>query len=160
MPSVFVIAKTEKPPNFRPPARPPRLGRKQLRFDRGLSLPADFVEREAHADLAGRHQRLAAGFARRPEGAVAPVTGWVKWFWIERVFEATWQQCRVHWMRKALARFSRGQHTVVAAAIRQAFDQPDRRQAAETWRRAADQLRSRWPRLAELMDEREHDVLA
>ena len=34
---------------------------------------------------------------------------------IERVFEATWQRCRVHWMRNALAHVSRGQHTVVAA---------------------------------------------
>ena len=51
---------------------------------------------------------------------------------IERVFEATWQRCRVHWMRNALAHVSRGQHTVVAAAIRQAFDQPDRTSAGET----------------------------
>ena len=36
---------------------------------------------------------------------------------IARVFEATWQRCRVHWMRNALAHVSRGQHTVVAAAI-------------------------------------------
>jgi len=79
---------------------------------------------------------------------------------IARVFEATWQRCRVHWMRNALAHVSKGQHTVVAAAIRQAFDQPDRASAGETWRRVADQLRSRWPKLAELMDESEHDVLA
>ena len=54
---------------------------------------------------------------------------------IARVFEATWQRCRVHWMRNALAHVSRGQHTVVAAAIRQAFDQPDRTHAGETWRK-------------------------
>ena len=36
------------------------------------------------------------------------------------------QRCRVHWMRNALAHVSKGQHTVVAAAIRQAFDQPHR----------------------------------
>ena len=79
---------------------------------------------------------------------------------IERVFEATWQRCRVHCMRNALAHVSRGQHTVVAAAIRQAFDQPDRASAGETWRRVADQLRGRWPKLSDLMDESEHDVLA
>jgi putative transposase len=79
---------------------------------------------------------------------------------IGRVFEATWQRCRVHWMRNALAHVQRGQHTVVAAAIRQAFNQPDREQAGQTWRRVADQLRSRWPKLAGLMDETEHDVLA
>jgi putative transposase len=79
---------------------------------------------------------------------------------IARVFEATWQRCRVHWMRNALAHVSKGQHTVVAAAIRQAFDQPDHRQAGDTWRYVADQLRGRWPKLAELMDDSEHDVLA
>ena len=79
---------------------------------------------------------------------------------ISRVFEATWQRCRVHWMRNALAHVSKGQHTVVAAAIRQAFDQPDRKQAGDMWRHVADQLRGRWPRLADLMDDSEHDVLA
>ena len=77
-----------------------------------------------------------------------------------RVFEATWQRCRVHWMRNALAHVPRGQHTVVAAAIRQAFSQPDREQAGATWRHVADQIRPRWPKLAALMDESEHDVLA
>jgi transposase-like protein len=79
---------------------------------------------------------------------------------IERVFDATWQRCGVHWMRNALAHVSRGQHTVVAAAIRQAFDQPDRKKAGDTWRCVDDQLRPRWPKLAEQMDQREHDVLA
>jgi len=62
-------------------------------------------------------------------------------------------------MRNALAHVSRGQHTVVAAAIRQAFDQPDRASAGEMWRKVADQLRPRWPKVAELMDNSEHDVL-
>ncbi len=79
---------------------------------------------------------------------------------IARVFGATWQRCRVHWMRNALAHVSKGQHTVVAAAIRQAFEQPDRTHAAETWHRVADQVRPRWPKLADLMDASKHDVLA
>lgn len=74
--------------------------------------------------------------------------------------EATWQRCRVHWIRNALAHVSKGQHTVVAAAIRQAFEQPDRKHAGETWRHVAEQLRTRWPKLADLMDASEHDVLA
>ncbi len=46
----------------------------------------------------------------------------------------------------------KGQHTVVAvaAAIRQAFNQPDKKAAVETWRHVADQLRPRWPKLATL----------
>jgi transposase-like protein len=79
---------------------------------------------------------------------------------IAKTFGATWQRCRVHWMRNALAHVSKGQHTVVAAAIRQAFSQPDAVSASQTWRHVADQLRGRWPKLAGLMDESEHDVLA
>src|SRR5678815_1536876 len=79
---------------------------------------------------------------------------------ITRVLGATWQRCRVHWMRNALAYVPKGQHTMVAAAIRQAFLQPDAEAAHQTWRHVADQLRPRWPKLAALMDDSEHDVLA
>lgn len=79
---------------------------------------------------------------------------------IRRVFDATWQRCRVHWMRNALAHVPKGQHTVVSAAIRQAFNQPDQKGAVEVWRHVADQLRPRWPKLATLMEESEVDVLA
>lgn len=76
-------------------------------------------------------------------------------------------------MRNALAHAPKGQHTVVAAAIRQAFLQPDHKAASETWRHVADQLRGRWPKLGALMERAigtplvqgtmanaEHDVLA
>src|SRR5580700_5427357 len=79
---------------------------------------------------------------------------------ITRVLGASWQRCRVHWMRNALAHVPKGQHTMVAAAIRQAFLQTDADAAHQTWRHVADQLRPRWPKLATLMDDSEHDVLA
>jgi putative transposase len=79
---------------------------------------------------------------------------------IRRVIGATWQRCRVHFARNALAYMPRGQHAMVAAAIRQAFIQPDPKSAGETWRHVADQLRGRWPKLGVLMDESEEDVLA
>jgi len=49
---------------------------------------------------------------------------------IRRVFNASWQRCRVHWMRNALAHVPKAQTSMVAAALRQAFIQPDRGQAA------------------------------
>ena len=79
---------------------------------------------------------------------------------IAKVLGAAWQRCRVHWMRNALAHVPKGQHTMVAAALRQAFLQPDAEAARQTWRQVADQLRQRWPKLAALMDESESDVLA
>ena len=77
-----------------------------------------------------------------------------------KVLKATWQHCRVHWMRNALAHVAKGQHAMVAAALRQAFLQADQQAARQTWRQVADQLRPRWPKLANLMDESEHEVLA
>jgi putative transposase len=79
---------------------------------------------------------------------------------IRRVLGATWQRCRVHWMRSALAHVPKGQQSVVAAALRQAFLQADQAGARQVWRQVADQLRPRWPKLSALMDESEHDVLA
>jgi transposase-like protein len=79
---------------------------------------------------------------------------------ITRVLSASWQKCRVHWMRNALAHVPKSQHTMVAAAIRQAFLQLDAEAAHNAWRHVADQLRPRWPKLAALMDDSEHDVLA
>ena len=63
-------------------------------------------------------------------------------------------------MRNALAYVPKGQHTMVAAAIRQAFIQPDHDNAVQTWRHVADQLRVRWPKLGTFMDNAEADVLA
>ena len=79
---------------------------------------------------------------------------------ITRVLGATWQRCRVHAMRNALAYVPKRQHTMVAAAIRQAFIQPDHDNAVQTWRHVADQLRARWPKLGGFMDDAEADVLA
>ena len=79
---------------------------------------------------------------------------------ITRVMSATWQRCRVHFMRNALAHVPKAQTTVVAAAIRQVFLQPDHAQAVQSWRHVADQLRARWPKLGACMDGAEADVLA
>jgi putative transposase len=79
---------------------------------------------------------------------------------IGKVLHATWQRCRVHWMRNALAHVPKGQHSMVAAALRQAFLQADQDAARQAWRQLAGQLRPRWPKLAGLMDDSEHDVLA
>ena len=63
-------------------------------------------------------------------------------------------------MRNAPAHVLRSQTTVVAAAIRQAFVQPDHASATRTWRHAACQLRPRWPKLGTLVDGAEADALA
>src|SRR5712672_360455 len=79
---------------------------------------------------------------------------------IRRVFGAGWQRCRVHWMRNALAYVPKTQQSMVAAALRQAFLQPDRAQASAMLRHVADQLRPKWPKLAAFIDDSETDVLS
>ncbi len=63
-------------------------------------------------------------------------------------------------MRNALAHVPKGQTSMVAAAIRQVFLQPDHAAAVQSWRQVSDQLRTRWPKLGTCMDEAEVDVLA
>ena len=77
-----------------------------------------------------------------------------------RVLSATWQRCRVHFMRNVLAHAGRSGRRVVSAFIATAFAQNDAEAASQQWRRVADQLRPKVPKLATMMDDAEHDVLA
>ena len=79
---------------------------------------------------------------------------------IRRVFGATWQRCCAHWMRNALFYVAKIQQSIVAAALCQAFIQPDRAQASQTLRHVADQLRQKWPKLAAFIDNSETGVLS
>ena len=79
---------------------------------------------------------------------------------IRRVVGASWQRCRVHWMRNALSYVPKGQQSMVSAALRQAFIQPDRAGASQTLRHVADQLRAKWPKLGTFIDDSEADVLS
>jgi putative transposase len=77
-----------------------------------------------------------------------------------KVLGATWQRCRIHFFRSAMAHVGPSQRAMVAAAIRTAFAQESEEAAHRQWRQVADGLRERFRRLAELMDGAEHDVLA
>jgi putative transposase len=79
---------------------------------------------------------------------------------LAKVLAASWQRCRVHFMRNALAHVTKGQRLMVAAAIRTAFVQGDHENARAQWRQVADSLRKRFAKLAQLMDDAELDVLA
>jgi transposase-like protein len=79
---------------------------------------------------------------------------------VAKVLSSTWQRCRVHFMRNVLAHAGRQGRRVVSAFIATAFAQDDAEAAKTQWRRVADQLRPKVPKLAALMDEAEPDVLA
>jgi transposase-like protein len=79
---------------------------------------------------------------------------------VSRVFNATWQRCRVHFARNALAYAGRSGRRVVSAFIATAYAQETAEAAKVQWRKVADQLRPTVPKLAALMDSAEEDVLA
>lgn len=79
---------------------------------------------------------------------------------VAKVMTASWQRCRVHFMRNVLAHAGRSGRRVVSAFIATAFAQEDAEAARQQWRRVADQLRPKVPKLAALMDTAETDVLA
>ena len=79
---------------------------------------------------------------------------------VSKIFNATWQRCRVHFMRNVLAHAGKQGRRVASAFIGTAFAQDDAAAARAQWRQVADQLRPRVPKLANLMDEAETDVLA
>ena len=79
---------------------------------------------------------------------------------ITKILSATWQRCRVHFMRNATAHAGKAQRRIVSAWVGTAFAQDDAVAARKQWRHVADELRPRVPKLAALLDEAEADVLA
>lgn len=77
-----------------------------------------------------------------------------------RVFDATHQRCRVHWMRNALAHAPAKQRTAVAAMLKTIFAQETKAEALGQWNVVADALREKQPKLGALMDASREDVLA
>ena len=78
----------------------------------------------------------------------------------KKVLSTGWQRCRVHFMRNVLAHVAKEQKPVVAAAVRSIFVQPTQDEAQKEWRAVSDRLRPRFPKLSNLLDEAEPDVLA
>src|ERR1700723_1668510 len=79
---------------------------------------------------------------------------------VAKVLGASWQRCRVHFMRNALAHANKNGRRVVSAFIATAFAQGSPDAAGKQWRHVADHLRAKLPKLAVLLDEAEVDVLA
>ncbi len=79
---------------------------------------------------------------------------------VSKLLCASWQRCRVHFMRNALAHAGKSGRRVVSAFIATAFAQETPEAASQQWRSVADQVRSKLPKLATLMDDAEPDVLA
>jgi len=77
-----------------------------------------------------------------------------------RVFNATHQRCRVHWMRNALAHAPAKQRTAVVAMLKTIFAQESKAEAEAQWETVADALRAKQDKLGTFMDASRDDVLA
>jgi putative transposase len=64
---------------------------------------------------------------------------------VAKVLNATWQRCRVHFMRNALAHAGKSGRRVVSAFIATAFAQDYAEAAKAQWRKVADQLPPKVP---------------
>jgi putative transposase len=80
---------------------------------------------------------------------------------IEEVFlGASWQRCRVHFLRNLLSLVPKDGQGMVLAAVRLVFQQPDKTRAKEELRGLADRLQERLPRVSALLLEAEEEILA
>jgi putative transposase len=73
---------------------------------------------------------------------------------------ATWQRCRVHFMRNMLAHVPHGDKAMVAAAVRTIFAQPNHQAARQQLAEVVKAMHSRWPKAADLLALAEEEVLA
>jgi putative transposase len=73
---------------------------------------------------------------------------------------ASWQRCRVHFMRNILALIPKKDKCAVADAVRMIFDQPDRYTAGLQLHGLAQRLHNYYPKAAQLLIEAEDDILA
>jgi transposase-like protein len=73
---------------------------------------------------------------------------------------ASWQRCRVHFMRNLLATVPHAAREPIAALVRTIFAQPDHATAMAQLRKVADGLRARFGQAAALLESAAEDVLA
>jgi len=73
---------------------------------------------------------------------------------------AAWQRCRVHFMRNALARVSKGHTEMVAAAIRTIFAQPTQQLVRDQVEVVAATLSKEFPMVAQMLRDARADITA
>ena len=73
---------------------------------------------------------------------------------------ASWQRCRVHFMRNLLARIPHQDKAAVAEAVRLIFDQPSRQSAEFQLHQLVEKLDKTYPDAAALLADAEQDILA
>jgi transposase-like protein len=73
---------------------------------------------------------------------------------------ASWQRCRVHFLRNLLTRVPKSTQTMVATLVRSIFAQPDEQEVLAQHQRVVEQLQRRFPETAAMLAEAAEEVLA
>jgi len=73
---------------------------------------------------------------------------------------ASWQRCRVHFMRNVLAHVPKGKKQLVAAALRTIFAQSSLKTAQEQMTEVISSLEPHWPKAAQVVERADTEVLA
>jgi putative transposase len=80
---------------------------------------------------------------------------------IGTVFQgASWQRCRVHFMRNVLSAVPKGSQDMVASIIRTIFAGPDTEHVLAQFNEVTRVLERSHPKVAEMLDQARHDLLA
>ena len=77
-----------------------------------------------------------------------------------RVLACPWQRCTVHFVRNMHGHCRRDERGLVSAALREIFDAPDAELARERCGTVLERFRQSVPKVAELLEEAEEDLLA
>jgi putative transposase len=79
---------------------------------------------------------------------------------IARVLSCPWQRCTVHFLRDCLGHARRDQHGLLGALIRPIFQADSPAQARDRLSEAVAHLDGKLPKVAALLEQAEHDILA
>jgi putative transposase len=79
---------------------------------------------------------------------------------ISQTLDCPWQRCTVHFLRETLGHVRRDQQGMVAALLRPIFNAGDQQTARQLVGDALDRLRTPLPKVAELLEDAEEDLLA
>lgn len=79
---------------------------------------------------------------------------------IERILACPWQRCTVHFVREMLRHCRPAQRGLVSAALREVFNAPGHEEAREVASEVIARLRPEAPRVAELLEGAEEDLIA
>jgi putative transposase len=79
---------------------------------------------------------------------------------IARILACPWQRCTVHFVRNMQGHCRRSERGLVAAALREVFDAEGLEQARAHLTKVTERLREPAPKIAELLEQAEEDLLA